>query len=220
MPRRFVAQRRRDPYYRAAQREGLRSRAAFKLAYLADRFPIFRAGQRVLDLGAAPGGWSLVAAERVGPTGTVVAVDPRPIEPIERVRVIHARVGAPGLDERLGDAPFDVVLSDMSPSISGAYATDHARSVDLVFVALRLAERHLAPGGTFAAKLFDGELRAELDVEGRPLFDRWFATKPPASRSASSEIYLLGLGFRGRAAGGRAPGPAAGPGLRPSPPEG
>ena len=203
MARRFVAQRRRDPYYRAAQREGLRSRAAFKLLDLAERFAIFRPGDRVLDLGAAPGGWSVVAKELVGPRGLVVAVDPRAIEPIEGVRVIHGRVGSEGLEAQLGALSFHVVLSDMSPSISGAYATDHARSVGLAREALLLAAERLVRGGSFVAKVFDGDLIPELDTAGRPLFRRWSHSKPAASRSASSEIYLIGLEFVGPSRGMR-----------------
>lgn len=198
MGRRFVAQRRRDPYYRAAQAEGLRSRAAFKLSFLADRFPIFRAGDRVLDLGAAPGGWSMVAADRVGPRGAVVAVDPRLVEPIPGVTVVRGTVGAEGLRDRLGTEPFDVVLSDMSPRISGAYATDHARSVALALDAWALARQVLAPGGRWVAKVFDGDLLAEAETRMRPDFERWHRTKPPASREQSSELYLIGLGFRPR----------------------
>jgi 23S rRNA (uridine2552-2'-O)-methyltransferase len=196
MGRRFVDQRRADPYYRAAQREGLRSRAAFKLAYVDDRFHLFRPGARVLDLGAAPGGWSVIALDRVAPTGTVVAVDPRPIAPAEGLRVVRGRVGDPTLRERLGSAPFDVVLSDMSPSISGAYATDHARSVDLVRSALALAIRVLAPRGAFVAKVFAGDMIDELVTEVRPHFSEVVRTKPPASRAPSSELYLVARGFR------------------------
>ncbi len=196
MGRRFVAERRRDPYYRAAQREGLRSRAAFKLEFLDRRFHLFRPGQRVLDLGAAPGGWSLVAAQAVGPRGEVVAVDQRPIEPIAGVRLVRGRVGDPELRARLGDAPFALVLSDLSPRISGAYATDHARSVGVVHEAWQLAARLLAPGGTFVAKVFDGDLIPSLEMELAPSFERLHRTKPPASREASSEIYLVARGFR------------------------
>lgn len=195
MGRRFVAQRRSDRYYRAAQAEGLRSRAAFKLAYFSDRYPLFRPGDHVLDLGAAPGGWSLVASERVGRQGTVVAVDPRHVEPIEGVTVVRAQVGDPDLASRLGLQPFDVVLSDMSPRISGAYATDHARSIALVLDAWTLAKRLLRPGGRWVAKVFDGDLLAGAEGQMRPFFDRWHRTKPPASRDQSSELYLLGIGF-------------------------
>jgi 23S rRNA (uridine2552-2'-O)-methyltransferase len=196
MPRRFVRERRRDPFYRAAQREGLRSRAAFKLDYLDDRFRLFRRGGRVLDLGGAPGGWSIVARERVGPSGEVVAVDLRPIEPIDGVRVVRGRVGDPALAERLGPEPFDVVVSDLSPRISGAYATDHARSVALVRDAIELARRVLAPGGAFVAKVFDGDLVAGLADELAASFASVRRTKPPASRDPSSEIYLVASGFR------------------------
>jgi len=196
MGRRFVDQRRRDPYYRAAQREGLRSRAAFKLAYLDDRFHLLRPGAHVLDLGAAPGGWSVVALERVGPRGVVVAVDPRPIAPAPGLRVVRARVGDPTLVERLGPNRFDVVLSDMSPSISGAYATDHARSVDLVRSAFALARQVLARRGSFAAKVFAGDMIDDLVEELRPRFREVLRTKPPASRAPSSEIYVVGMDFR------------------------
>jgi 23S rRNA (uridine2552-2'-O)-methyltransferase len=212
MPRRFVAERRRDPYYRAAQREGLRSRAAFKLAYVDDRFRLFFPGARILDLGAAPGGWSLVARDRVGRDGIVVAVDPRDVEPIDGVRIVRGRVGSPALAARLGAAEFDVVLSDMSPRISGAYATDHARSVALVRDAFSLARAVLAPRGAFVAKVFDGDLLAELSRELTPSFHQVRRTKPPASREPSSEVYLVALGFRPRR------GPEIGSGRRPGRP--
>ena len=196
MSRRFVQERRRDPFYRAAQREGLRSRAAFKLEHLDRRFGLLAPGRRVLDLGAAPGGWAIVAAGRVAPGGEVVAVDLRPIEPIPNVRVVRGRVGAPELPARLGPVPFDVVLSDLSPRISGAYATDHARSVALATAALDVAEAVLRPGGAFATKVFDGDLVGPLvDRIGRG-FREVHRTKPPASRGPSSEIYLVGLGRR------------------------
>jgi len=196
MPRRFVSERRRDPYYRAARREGLRSRAAFKLAYVDDRFRLLRGGSRVLDLGAAPGGWSIVARERVGPSGRVVAVDLRTIDPIDGVEVVRARVGDPRLAARLGAERFDVVVSDMSPRISGAYATDHGRSVALVRDALALAVRVLAEGGAFVAKVFDGDMVGDLERELAERFALVRRTKPPASREPSSEVYLVALGFR------------------------
>ena len=153
----------------------------------------------MLDLGAAPGGWSLVARDRVGPNGSVLAVDPRPVEPIEGVRYLRGRVGDPRLPERLGAASFDVVLSDMSPRISGAYATDHARSVGLVSDALHLAVEVLANGGTFVAKVFDGDLVAGLEAELGRSFSDVRKSKPAASREASSEMYLLARGFRSHA---------------------
>lgn len=211
MPRRFLEERRRDPYYRAAQREGLRSRAAYKLAYLDDRFHLLRPGDRVLDLGAAPGGWSLVARDRVGPEGAVVAVDPRSLAPIEGVRWLQGTVGDPGLVRKLRDERFEVVLSDMSPRISGAYSTDHARSVGLVREALALARAVLRPGGAFVAKVFDGDLVEDLMREIAGAFARTRRTKPPASRDPSSELYVIGLGFRSTEAPGLPEG-ESGPG--------
>ena len=197
--RRFLNERRRDPYYREAQRAGLRSRAAFKLAYLLERFPLAHPGDHVLDLGAAPGGWSIVVRDAVGPRGRVVAVDPRAVPPIEGVRVVRGRVGDPDLLARLaatGAPPFQLVLSDISPRISGAYATDHARSVGLVRDAYGLARDLLAPGGAFVAKVFAGDLLDDLEAEISPAFERVRRTKPPASREPSSELYLIALGFR------------------------
>ncbi|MGP8072771.1 MAG: RlmE family RNA methyltransferase [Thermoplasmata archaeon] len=195
MPRRFVSERRRDPYYRAAQAEGLRSRAAFKLSHLNERFHLIPRGARVLDLGAAPGGWSVIARAAVGTRGTVLSVDPRPVDPIDGVDYLRGRVGDPKLVERLGPVSFDVVLSDMSPRISGAYATDHARSVGLVRDAFLLARQVLAPGGTFVAKVFDGDLVADMERELGRSFSSVRRTKPPASRESSSELYLIAMRF-------------------------
>jgi 23S rRNA (uridine2552-2'-O)-methyltransferase len=195
MGRRFQYERKKDRFYKAAQEEGLRSRAAFKLGFLATRFPVFHHGDRVLDLGAAPGGWSIVARDTVGPKGHVVAVDPRAIDELDGVEVVRGMVGDPRLLARLGPVSFDVVLSDMSPRISGAYATDHARSVTLVRSAFGLAQAVLADDGRFLAKVFDGDLLPELIEEMSPCFDTLRRSKPPASREHSSELYLIGIGF-------------------------
>jgi 23S rRNA (uridine2552-2'-O)-methyltransferase len=198
--RRFLAERRRDPYYRAAQEQGLRSRAAFKLLHLSERERLFRPGDRVLDLGAAPGGWSVIAADAVGSEGTVVAVDERRIEPLPGVSTVRGRVGTAELRAALAGEEFDIVLSDLSPRISGAYATDHARSVALVGAALELAVEMLRPGGRFVAKVFDGDLLGPLEGELRLHFARVRRTKPPASRERSSELYFIATGFRGTGA--------------------
>ncbi|MDE1822673.1 MAG: RlmE family RNA methyltransferase [Euryarchaeota archaeon] len=212
MTPRWAAERRRDPYYRAAQREGLRSRAAFKLLFLQDRFHLLRPGQRILDLGASPGGWSLVARDLAGRQGEVVSVDLRAFEPIDGVTFIRGRVGDPRVIERLGKEPFDVCLSDMAPSVSGNYDVDHARSVELAELALGLAEKVLRPGGSIAVKVFQGDLTEELRRKMGTLFERVDATKPPASRDASSEMYLIGRRFRGARA------PVGAPSEEPSPP--
>lgn len=197
MPRRFTQERKKDPYYRAAKSEGLRSRAAFKLEQLSRSFGLVRRGDAVLDLGAAPGGWSIVARQLVGRSGRVVAVDERRIDPIEGVERIRGRVGSADLAPRLGGSMFDVVLSDLSPRISGAYATDHARSIDLVRTAFALAKTRLKPDGRFVAKAFDGDLLPELEEELRPYFQELRRSKPAASRGQSSELYVLALGFLG-----------------------
>jgi 23S rRNA (uridine2552-2'-O)-methyltransferase len=195
MARRWSEQRRQDPFYRAAQREGLRSRAAFKLLELNERYRFLRPGDRVLDLGASPGGWSLVALQAVGPMGSVVSVDVRAFEPLPGAHFVRGRVGDPALRGRLGDAPFQVVLSDMSPTISGAYSTDHARSVELVREAFLLARQVLSARGTFVAKVFQGDLLPELRQELAPAFRHLSVTKPRASRETSSEMYLIGRGL-------------------------
>jgi 23S rRNA (uridine2552-2'-O)-methyltransferase len=192
-----MAERKHDRYYRAAQREGLRSRAAFKLLQLQERFHLLAPGDRVLDLGASPGGWSLAALEIVGHRGEVVSVDLRSFEPVEGIRFIRGRVGDPKLLPRLGGRVYDAVVSDMAPSLSGNYATDHARSVELVRLAFGVVEEVLKPGGTFVAKVFQGDLLPELTQELSGEFERFQATKPHASRGQSSEMYLLGRMYRG-----------------------
>lgn len=202
MARRFLQERRRDRYYRAAQAEGLRSRAAYKLEQLNRRYGLVRPGDRVLDLGAAPGGWSLIAQAAAGPQGRVVAVDLRGIDPIEGVDRLRGAVGDPRILERLRPlGPFDAVLSDMSPRLSGAYATDHARSLELADLGFTWAGELLAPGGGYVAKVFDGDLVAPLLERMASRFEGVHRTKPPASRAPSSELYLVGVGFRSRRVG-------------------
>src|SRR5918998_159149 len=168
-----------DPYVRAAQQQGLRSRAAFKLIEMDEKHRLLRAGARVLDLGAAPGGWTQVAAERTAPGGRVVAVDLLPMDPV------------PG-----GTA--DLVLSDMAPNTTGHGATDHLRIMALAELALDTALSALAPGGGFVAKVFQGgSERTFLDTLKRR-FGAVRHAKPPASRKDSSELYVVATGFRGR----------------------
>ncbi len=145
----------------------------------------------MLDLGAAPGGWSLFARRLLGDSGEVVAVDARHVEPIPGVEYVAGKVGEPRLAERLQGRTFEVVLSDMSPRISGAYATDHARSVALVQETAKLCRKVLGEGGTFVAKVFAGDLLDSLVRELDEQFGRVVRTKPPASREHSSEVYLL-----------------------------
>jgi len=198
MSKNWMQERRRDYYYRKAKQLDYRSRASFKLMQLDDRFNLFRPGMTVVDLGAAPGGWLQVAAERVGPKGTVVGVDLQPIEPLEGVQTIKGDIRKQEVREELlalTHGHVDVVLSDMSPSISGSYSMDHARSIELCEMALSFALATLSQNGKLVFKMFEGDMSRDLLAE----VQRHFATvkrySPQASRSSSSEIYVVAKGF-------------------------
>ena len=194
-----------DPYVEEAKRQGYRSRAAFKLIEIDDKHQLLKPGMTVLDLGAAPGGWSQIAAERVGAVqgrGRVIAADISEMEPIAGVEVLHLDVdseeGAARLREILGGAHADLVLSDMAASATGHKATDHIRIVALVESALALAAEVLAPGGAFLAKVLQGGGDNELMTALKRDFAKVRHVKPKASRADSAETYMLATGFRGR----------------------
>ena len=189
-----------DPYVRAAKQEGFRSRAAFKLVELDDKYRFLKKGARVLDLGAAPGGWSQVAAKRVGESGKVVAADILETEPLAGVTVLQCDLLDPETPERLKDAlngPADIVLTDMAAATTGHRATDHLRTVALFEAALDVAEDVLKPGGVFVGKVFQGGASGELLARVKKLFREVKHVKPPASRAESVELYLVATGFRG-----------------------
>ena len=201
--RRWLSRQLSDPYVRAARTKGYRSRAAFKLIELDDKFHVLKAGARVLDLGAAPGGWTQVAVERIGPGGRIVGVDILEIEPIAGATLLVADLLAAGTMERLEAAlggPADVVLSDMAAATTGHRATDHLRTVALIESALDVAEAVLKPGGAFVGKLFQGGASGDLLVRLKRDFREVKHVKPPASRAESVELYLVAKGFRGGAA--------------------
>ena len=189
-----------DPYVRAARDKGLRSRAAFKLIEMDEKYRLLRPGGRVLDLGAAPGGWTQVAVERTAPNGGVVAVDLLPMDPVPGAAIIQGdfqdeAVAAAALEALGGGA--DLVLSDMAPNTTGHGATDHLRIMGLAELALDAALKALSPGGGFVAKVFQGGgERAFLDALKRG-FRAVRHVKPPASRKDSSELYVVATGFRG-----------------------
>jgi 23S rRNA (uridine2552-2'-O)-methyltransferase len=191
-----------DPYVRKAKALGYRSRAAFKLADIDRADRLFAAGQRVVDLGAAPGGWSQVAAERVGPGGRVIAVDLLELAPLPGVTVIQGDFtdGAVlrEIERALGGTPVDLVLSDLSPNLSGVAASDQARSIHLCELALEFGLAHLKPGGTLLVKSFQGAGFPALLQRLRGEFERVVSRKPDASRSRSSEMYLLARGPRAK----------------------
>ena len=197
-----------DPYVAAARKAGYRSRAAYKLREIDDRFGLLQPGRRVVDLGAAPGGWTQVALERVtrgrGPRGTVVAVDVSEMAPLPGVDVVKLDVGAPGAAARLRAAlggPADVVLSDMAGPVTGHSGTDHIRVMAACETALEIAQALLRPGGAFVAKVLQGGTEQQLLARLKRRFRSVRHVKPKASRSGSAETYLVALSFRPEAAG-------------------
>jgi 23S rRNA (uridine2552-2'-O)-methyltransferase len=194
-----------DPYVAAAKREGWRSRAAFKLIEIDDKYRILKPGQRVVDLGAAPGGWTQVAALRVKAAegrGQVIGIDYLPVDAIAGATILELDFLAPDAPDKLKallrDGGADVVLSDMAAPTTGHASTDHLRIMGLAEAAAEFAAEVLAPGGAFLAKVFQGGTeRALLDRLKRD-FAIVRHVKPKASRSDSAELYVLATGFRGR----------------------
>jgi 23S rRNA (uridine2552-2'-O)-methyltransferase len=191
-----------DPYVARAKREGLRSRAAYKLLEIDEKAHFLKKGARVVDLGAAPGGWSQVAAKRVGAPaqGRVVAIDILPMEPVANVEFMQLDFLDPSAPDKLkallgGGA--DVVLSDMAANATGHARTDHLKIMALVELAIEFAREVLAPGGTFVAKVLQGGTEASLLAVLKRDFKSVKHIKPPASRPDSAELYLLATGFRG-----------------------
>jgi 23S rRNA (uridine2552-2'-O)-methyltransferase len=193
-----------DPYVAAAKREGWRSRAAFKLIEIDDRHRLLKPGARVVDLGAAPGGWSQVAAQRtrsLDGKGQVVAIDILSMEPLAGVEILHLDfldASAPAkLKALLRGGGADVVLSDMAAPTTGHARTDHLRIMDLAETAAEFACEVLSPGGAFLCKVFQGGAERELLNRLKQSFAVVRHVKPPASRSGSAELYVLATGFRG-----------------------
>ena len=197
----WLKEHRDDPYVQRAQREGYRSRACYKLLELQDRDHLIRPGMTVLDLGSAPGGWSQVAVEQVGHRGRVIASDILAMDNLAGVEFIQGDFTEDAVFEEIlaaiGDDPVDLVISDMAPNMSGMNAVDQPRSMYLVELALDMARKVLAPGGSFVAKVFQGEGFDELLREARASFGKVLTRKPKASRPRSREVYLVAKEFRG-----------------------
>ncbi len=190
-----------DPFVVEAKAKGYRSRAAFKLREIDDRFHLIRRGARVVDLGCAPGGWLQIAAERGA--AAVVGVDLLPTETVTKATILQGDFTEPGCGEKLADllgGPPDVVLSDMAPNTTGHRQTDHLRIVGLVEAAVDFAVANLKPGGAFVSKAFQGGETAGLLKLLKANFESVRHVKPKASRAESSELYLVATGFKGRAA--------------------
>ncbi len=190
-----------DPYVKKAQEEGWRSRAAYKLAEIDRKDGLLKAGMRIVDLGAAPGGWSQYAAQKLQGCGQVVALDILPMDALLDVTVLQADFreaeALEQLHEVLRGEPVDLVLSDMAPNMSGQDSTDQARAMYLAELALDFVDEVLRPGGAFLTKVFQGVGFDDYLRAMRDRFDRVASRKPDASRARSREIYLLGQGFRG-----------------------
>lgn len=193
------SKRRKDHYYRKAKKDEYRSRAAYKLKQLDHKYDVIQPGDIIVDLGASPGGWSQVASELTGEEGSVVAVDLDRFVPIEGVQFVRGDIRSDAVVAKvlsLTPDGADVVLSDMSPNISGNYPYDHARSIDLCEHALGFASRVLKPGGNFVVKMFYGDMSGRYVSAVRGRFAEVYVTHPPASRSTSSEVYVIALGHR------------------------
>lgn len=198
-----------DPYVKAAKAAGWRSRAAFKLIEMDERHGLLRPGLRVVDLGAAPGGWTQVAARAVGERGRVVALDILPMDPVAGATVLlgdfQEEAAERAVREALGGPGpglADLVLSDMAPNTTGHNATDHLRIIALAELALHFAEGVLAPGGAFVAKVLQGGSERAMHERLRRMFAKVAHAKPPASRKGSSELYVVATGFRGSSSSG------------------
>jgi 23S rRNA (uridine2552-2'-O)-methyltransferase len=198
--KRWLHEHRSDTYVKQARHEGYRSRAVYKLEELDQRDHLLRPGLSMVDLGAAPGGWSQYAQRRLGDKARIVALDVLPMDPLPGVTFIQGDFReAPVLDAleaAVGEAKVDLVLSDMAPNISGVDAADQAGTVHLAELALEFARARLKPGGVFVAKLFQGEGFDEFLKELRQNFSKVSLRKPKASRPRSREIYLVARGLR------------------------
>jgi len=198
LPKAWVRERKRDYYYRLAKEERYRSRAAYKLLEAVERHGFIKLGDVVVDLGAAPGGWMQASKKIVGEKGFVLGVDVKSIEPIDdaNVRSVVGDITESETVETVSELlprPADVVLSDVSPNVSGIWELDHARQIDLARRSLQLAVSVLRHGGNFFVKVFQGEMLEDFVFEMRQCFASVRLVKPRASRRKSAEIFVLGL---------------------------
>ncbi len=199
MSKRWVRGRKREHYHRQAKKAGYRSRSAFKLKQINDKFNVISQQDIVIDLGAAPGGWSQVAKEMVGPKGVVVGVDLQRIEPADGITFIRGDATKPEILKKITAmvSKADVVVSDMSPNITGNYSMDHARSIELAEKALEIAKKLLKENGNIVIKVFQGDLFDDYLNKIKALFRFTKRHSPKASRKSSSEVYIIGKGFKG-----------------------
>ena len=201
LPKSWIKQRKRDYYYRKAKEEKFRSRAAYKLLQTVQKYKFMKRGDVVVDLGAAPGGWIQAARKIVGEEGFILGVDIKPIEPFEEENIITivADITDPKTIETIRNLlsrPADVVISDVSPKISGIWEVDHARQIDLALCSMKIACGVLKPRGNFFVKVFEGDMLKDFLDKLKERFSVVKLVKPKASRAKSSELYILALGLK------------------------
>ncbi len=202
MPSEWLRQRKKDHFHRLAKARGFRSRATFKLLQIVKKYQFLVRGDYVLDLGAAPGGWLQAAHQVVGGVGFVLGVDKEIIAPLN-LRNVSTLIGDITSDQVVADIaatghlPFDVILSDLAPNVTGVWEVDNARQIELARCALKVARAVLRPSGNLLVKVFQGLDLPDFQSEMKSAFNIMRIVKPPASRAKSAELYLLGLGFLG-----------------------
>jgi 23S rRNA (uridine2552-2'-O)-methyltransferase len=189
-----LADSKKDQFRRLAREQGYRSRSAFKLKQINESYRILNRGYCVVDLGCAPGGWIQIALSEVGPKGKVIGIDIKKIEPLTEAFIIQGSIEEEDIINsilKISNSKVDVVLSDLSPNVSGNWELDHARQIDLTRTALQLSNKILKKGGKVVLKVFQGDMLNELIGELKKEFKKVIRTKPNASRQVSSEIYLI-----------------------------
>jgi 23S rRNA (uridine2552-2'-O)-methyltransferase len=189
-----------DPFVKQAQKDGYRSRSAYKLVELNEKDKLIRPGMRLLDLGSAPGGWSQVAGKLVGDKGRVLATDILPMDSLKNVDFIQGDFTDDAIVQKLldwlGGGKFDLIISDIAPNVTGISSADQASSIHFLELALDTVRRTLKPGATFVAKMFQGSGSDQYVKELRAHFDKVVIRKPEASRKESREVYLVAKGFK------------------------
>jgi 23S rRNA (uridine2552-2'-O)-methyltransferase len=190
---------RRDQYRRLAKDQGYRARSAYKLLQINRSYNILKKGDKVVDLGCAPGGWLQVAVKEVRPSGKVIGIDLKPVTPVVDAIILQGSIEDPNMlskiEEILG-SKADVVLSDLAPNVSGVWDIDHARQISLSTIALQFTQRLLRIGGSSVFKVFEGDMLKEFRSELHRNFGKVFLSKPSASRQESSELYIICLNFK------------------------
>ena len=194
-----LADARRDQYRRLAKDQGYRARSAYKLLQMNRSYNIIKKGDKVVDLGCAPGGWLQVAMKEVGSSGKVIGVDLKPVTPVAGATILQGSIENPNMLSKIAEilgCNADVILSDMAPNVSGVWDIDHARQISLSTIALGFARQVLRVGGSSVFKIFEGEMLKEFKSELRKSFGKVLLSKPSASRQESSELYIVCLDFK------------------------